>query len=145
MKTFAPRPTTRAWALPALLLMLGVVAFPQSATAQDIDLTGDWVFTVQSPNGTGERSVTFVQEGTELSGEIASAQAAGPLSGTIEGDKVTFVAVVQMDSGPFDITYTATIADGEMTGTVEFGSYGSGTFRGRRAEGSTERQKLKND
>jgi len=136
MKTSVTHAAPRAWALPLLLLALTVLAFPLGASAQDFDLTGDWVLTVESPNGTGQRSVTFVQEDNELSGDIASSQAAGPLSGTVDGDKVTFVAIVQMDSGPFEITYTGTFADDEITGTVEFGSYGSGTFRGRRAEGA---------
>lgn len=135
MRTLVARHALHAWALPVLLLTLGVLAVPQAATAQDIDLTGDWVFTVESPNGTGERSATFVQEGNELTGDIASSMAAGPLSGTVEGDKVVFVAIVQMDSGAFEITYEGTVADGEITGTVEFGSYGAGTFRARRAEG----------
>ena len=56
--------------------------------------------------------------------------------GTVNDDTVTFVAVVQMDSGPFEITYTATVTGDEMEGTVDFGSYGSGTFTGRRAKSS---------
>ena len=81
--------------------------------------------------------MTFLQEGAELTGDIASSRAAGPLTGTVEGNTVTFVAMVQMDSGPFEITYTGTIEGDEITGSVEFGSYGAGTFTGRRVEGST--------
>ena len=99
-------------------------------------LSGEWVLTVTSPNGTGERQVTFVQEGNTLSGEISSSRAAGKLSGTVDDDAVTFVAVVQMDGGPFEITYSATVTGDEMEGTVDFGSYGSGTFTGRRAKSS---------
>ena len=51
----------------------------------------------------------------------------------VEGDKVTFLAVVEMESGAFEIVYEATVADGEMKGTVDFGDYGTGTFTGRRA------------
>jgi len=137
MKTFITPHTLRIRALPVLLLTLGSLGFPHAAAAQDLVLTGDWVLTVESPNGTGERQVTFVQEGTELSGEIASSRAAGPLSGTIEGDQVTFVAMVMMDSGPFEITYTGTVTGDEMEGAVAFGSYGSGSFKGHRVEPST--------
>ena len=136
MKTFVTRQAPGVRALQALLVLLAVLAWPIAASAQDLLLTGDWVFTVESPNGTGERHVTFVQEGNELSGEIMSSMAAGPLSGTIDGNEVTFVAVVQMDSGSFEITYTGTVTGEEMVGTVEFGSYGAGTFRGRRAKDS---------
>ncbi len=137
MKTFVTRQILRVRALPALLLALGVLGSPSGATAQDVDLTGDWVFTVESPNGSGERQVTFVQDGNALSGEISSSRAAGALTGTIDGDQVTFVAMVMMDSGPFEITYTGTVTGDEMSGSVEFGSYGSGKFQGHRVEPST--------
>jgi hypothetical protein len=119
-------------------MAIGILGFPGGATAQDVDLTGDWVFTVDSPNGSGERQVTFVQEGNKLSGEIASSRAAGPLSGSIEGAEVAFVAMVMMESGPFEITYTGTVTGEGIEGKVEFGSYGSGTFKGRRVEPATE-------
>lgn len=128
-------PLTRGAGAPfALLLALAVLAHPMDATAQDLDLTGDWVLTVESPNGTGTRGVTLVQDGDDLTGEISSSRAAGELAGTVDGDVVTFVALLMMDSGPFEVTYSATIENGVMTGTVDFGSYGSGTFTGVRAE-----------
>jgi hypothetical protein len=134
MKTFVPHYIPNLRAIPALILALAVLGSPSGAFAQDVDLTGDWVFTVQSPNGSGERQVTFVQEGNKLSGEIASSRAAGPLSGSIEGAEVAFVAMVMMESGPFEITYTGTVTGDEIEGKVEFGSYGSGTFKGHRVK-----------
>jgi aspartate 1-decarboxylase len=136
MKTLKKPLARRACTLSALLFALGTLALPVEAIGQSLDLSGDWVLTVTSPNGTGERQVTFVQDGNTLSGEISSSRAAGKLSGTVDDDVVTFVAVVQMDSGPFEITYTATVTGDEMEGTVDFGSYGSGTFTGRRAKSS---------
>ena len=128
--------TRRACTLSALLLTLVTLGLPVEAPGQSLDVSGEWVLTVTSPNGTGERQLTLVQDGNTLSGEISSSRAAGKLSGTVDGDTVTFVAVVQMDSGPFEITYTATVTGDEMEGTVDFGSYGTGTFTGRRAKSS---------
>lgn len=119
-------------ALSALLLVLALVGLPAQAAAQEVDLTGEWVLTVSSPNGIGERKVLFVQEDNELTGEISSARAEGPLTGTIDGNEVTFVAIVEMESGPFEIFYTGTIDGDEIEGIVEFGSYGTGTFTGHR-------------
>lgn len=134
MKTLVKPLAPRARTLPALLLALGTLGLPVAATAQGLDLSGEWVLTVVSPNGTGERQVTFVQDGGALSGEISSSRAAGELTGTVDGDEVTFVAVVQMEGGAFDITYTATVTGDGMEGTVDFGSYGSGSFKGRRVK-----------
>jgi hypothetical protein len=121
--------------LPLLLLTtLLAVGAPTDASAQAVDLTGAWLLTVESPNGTGTREVTFVQDGESLSGQISSSQATGLLVGTVDGDDVTFVATVEMTSGSFDITYRATVTGDEMEGSVDFGSYGGGTFTGRRVE-----------
>ena len=106
----------------------------QPAAAQDLDLTGEWVFTVQSPNGSGIRQVTFFQDGDVLTGTIASSQAEGDLEGVLDGDQATFTVVITMDSGVFAITYDATVTGDEMEGTVDFGDYGQGTFTGQRAD-----------
>lgn len=120
--------------------MVAGLAWAAPAAAQDpeppaADLTGAWVLTVESPNGTGTRDVEFAQDGNALTGTIASTMAVGDLTGTVEGTRVRFTAVVAMDTGDFEIVYRATIADGALVdGTVDFGTYGSGTFTGRRKE-----------
>lgn len=123
-----------------LVAVVAALAAASPSTAQDpeapaADLTGEWVLTVESPNGTGTRDVAFAQDGNALTGTIASTMAVGDLTGTVEGDRVRFTAVVAMDTGDFEIVYQATIADGALVdGTVDFGTYGSGTFTGRRKE-----------
>lgn len=113
----------------------GIAAQEGASTAPAFDLTGEWTLNVMSPNGAGTRDLTLVQEGATLTGEISSSMAAGIVRGTIEGDVVSFVAEILMDSGVFAVTYRATWADGELVeGTVEFGDYGSGTFTGHRKE-----------
>ena len=131
--------THRSGRLMALLFVVaffaaGDVAAQGDPDAKpDFDLTGAWTLSVMSPNGAGTRAVTFVQDGNVITGEIASSMAAGPLTGTIEGNVVRFVAEVFMQSGSFEVTYSATWVDGELKdGTVDFGSYGSGTFTGKR-------------
>lgn len=106
----------------------------QTGAAQELDLSGEWVFTVQSPNGTGTREVTFDQEGDNLSGTIASSQAAGEFTGVVEGDQITFTVILTMESGLFPVTYDATVTGDEMEGTIDFGDYGQGTFTGRRSK-----------
>lgn len=125
---------------PLLFAVAAGFALAAPAIAQDpeppaADLTGEWVLTVESPNGTGTREVEFEQDGNELGGTIASTMASGELTGTVDGTSVRFTAVVAMDTGDFEIVYRATIADGALVdGTVDFGTYGSGTFTGRRKD-----------
>jgi len=121
----------------AVLLPLALFAAPGDGAAQDFDLTGDWVLTVSSPNGSGTRSLTLVQKDGELTGSISSSMATGDLTGSVEGNTVTFVAAIFMDSGAFEIVYNATYQDGTLVdGVVDFGDYGGGTFTGaRKTEG----------
>lgn len=111
--------------------------FATSLAAQQSSLTGEWVFTVESPNGTGTRQVTLVQEGDSLSGTIASSRAAGDITGWIEGDNVTIRTELMMETGAFTVFYTATRSGETLTGDVDFGDYGVGTFTGRRVEGGS--------
>jgi hypothetical protein len=122
----------RLGAASALLLALTVLP-AKAAFAQDVDVTGEWILTVESPNGTGSREVTFKQKGAVLTGFISSSMAAGELTGTVEGNVITFVAMVAMDSGAFDVFYSATLEDGILKmGSVDFGEYGAGSFTGVR-------------
>lgn len=115
-------------------LLVPAPALAQAEPAPALDLSGAWVFTVQSPNGTGTRQVTLTQEGDSISGTISSSRASGEFTGVLEGGRLTFTVVLAMDSGPFPVIYDATIVGDEMEGTVDYGDYGLGTFTGRRVD-----------
>lgn len=120
----------------ASLASLGLLWVPSQVQAQEMSLTGDWEFTVESPNGTGSRQVALVQEGDSLSGSITSSRASGPITGWVKDGTVTILAELTMDSGPFTVVYEATLSDGTLTGIVDFGDYGAGTFTGQRVQGT---------
>ncbi|HJK96965.1 MAG TPA: hypothetical protein RMF84_07070, partial [Polyangiaceae bacterium LLY-WYZ-14_1] len=104
-----------------------------AAAAPAADLSGEWVLAVELSNGSGTRQVTFEQEGNRLTGTISSSMATGPLEGTVEGNRVYFVATVSMSTADFEIVYEATLRDGRLVnGVVDIGDYGSGTFTGER-------------
>ncbi len=127
-------------ALLPLALFLGIlVLLPLLAGsglhAQELSLTGEWEFTVESPNGTGTRQVNLIQRGDSLSGTITSSRASGPISGWIKADTVTILAELAMESGPFTVVYEGTVRGDTMMGIVDLGNYGAGTFTGRRLGG----------
>jgi hypothetical protein len=106
----------------------------QEPAAQAVDLTGEWELVVQSPNGTGTRTLTLVQTGDSLRGTVSSSRASGELEGVIEGDTIAFTALLMMESGLFPVTYRGTFTEDEMAGTIDFGDYGAGRFSGRRSK-----------
>ena len=123
----------RAATLITAVAAVTIVGSPTGLAAQDaVDVSGAWTLAVESPNGAGTRDVVFAQDGAALTGNISSTRASGPFTGTVTGNEITFVATVQMDSGPFIITYAATVSGDSMEGIIDFGSYGGGTFTGQR-------------
>ncbi len=122
------------WGRFALLTLAFLALGAPELSAQTPDLSGEWVFTVQSPNGTGTRRATLIQEGDSITGTISSDRATGDLIGAVEGDVATLNALLMMASGPFEVVYEAEFTETTMTGTVDFGSYGFGTFTGVKAD-----------
>ena len=124
---------SRAAILIAAVAAVTSTVSPNGLAAQEtVDISGAWTLAVESPNGSGTRDVVFVQDGTTLTGSISSTRASGLFTGTVKENEITFVATVQMNSGPFIITYVATVSGDSMGGIVDFGSYGGGTFTGQR-------------
>lgn len=147
MRFAAPRLRTASlgWGRLALLALVALALGAPGVSAQAPDLSGEWIFTVQSPNGTGTRRATLIQEGDSITGTISSDRATGDVIGAVEDGVVTLNALLMMASGPFEVVYEAEVTDDTMTGTVDFGSYGSGTFTGRKADGPSDHEASDSD
>ena len=117
------------------LLVAVLLAAPVASrilAADGESLTGRWHFDVVSPNGKGTRDLSLVDEQGVLTGTIASSTASGPISGKYEGDQIEFTALLSFGGDEFPVVYRATVDGDSMSGTIDFGDYGSGTFTGER-------------
>ena len=104
---------------------------PASATSASdkTDISGAWVFQVETSAGSGSPTFNFKQEGEKLTGDYKGAFGEAPLTGTVKGGKIDFEIKGQQGT----LTYTGTIEkDGTMKGTVQLGEVGSGTWTGKR-------------
>ncbi len=102
---------------------------PASTPSPGPDISGAWVFQVETSAGSGSPTFTFKQEGEKLTGDYKGAFGEAPLTGTVKGGKVDFEIKGQQGT----LTYTGTIEkDGTMKGTVQLGDVGSGTWTGKR-------------
>jgi hypothetical protein len=103
---------------------------PASSAA---NITGAWVFQVETPQGTGSPTFTFKQEGETLTGQYKGAFGEAPLTGTVKGDKVEFSLKVEAQGQSLSLKYTGTIEkDGTMKGTAELGEIGTATWTAKR-------------
>ena len=126
---------SRAWiatALIATVALLQPTSLP-AQTAAPVDVSGKWAFTVTTDAGTGTPTVTLKQQGDSLTGHYSS-QLLGEreLKGSVKGNKVTFAFATEAQGTTFTVTYTGTIDGSAMTGTVDLGGVGSGTFTAKR-------------
>lgn len=96
------------------------------------DLTGTWTLTVETPAGTRQSTVDFKQDGQNLKGTVHSRMGDAPLTGTVNGDQVSFSVTRERDGQQLKIDYSAKVDDAKMTGTVKFGDNGDIPFTAAR-------------
>lgn len=111
------------------LFLLSLVAIP---TAQGVNITGTWIFDVQTGGGSGQPTVTFKQDGEKLTGHYSS-QTLGEadLTGTVKGNAVQFSFNANAQGQQIDVTYTGTVDGSSMKGSVSMaGGQLTGSFTG---------------
>lgn len=113
-------------ALCVVLLLVGAIAFAQDK----INVTGTWVFQVETSAGSGSPTMTFKQEGEQLTGKYSGQLGEADLKGTVKGNQIQF----SFDPGVGVVIYTGTIENGTMKGKVELGDQATGTWTAKRKE-----------
>ena len=97
----------RAALLVAIYSLAAVLA---SAGRAKNDITGTWVFEVQTDAGTGTPTVTFKQEGEKLTGHYSSATLGeADLTGTVKGTESTSRSPPTSRATRLPVTYKGTI------------------------------------
>src|SRR5437762_14079430 len=106
--------------------LLACAAFPCIGFAAD--LTGTWKSEFDSQIGRQKYTYTLKQEGDKLTGkansEVNGEKRESQLSqGKVQGDKVSFVEMLQFTGNDIQITYNGTIVSNEMKLTREVGTF----------------------
>jgi hypothetical protein len=120
----------------ALTVVLGfaVTTFAQEKPQEKpketpaVNVSGAWDMAVETPQGTMPLTATFKQEGEKLTGAQSSQMGETALEGSVRGTDIAFVVVINMQGQDMTITYAGKIDGDTMSGTIEFGGYGSSTW-----------------
>jgi hypothetical protein len=97
-------------------------------------IDGTYNLTMQTPMGNREVKLELQSSGNGLSGSFTSPQGTVPLTGTADGDTVTFALTFTGAMGPMDLKFEGKLeGDDKIAGTVQFGAFGSGPFTATRA------------
>jgi hypothetical protein len=119
--------------LAGITALLVVIATPITAAAADnAKVAGDWSLTVETPNGTGSPTVTFKQDGGNLTGTYKGRSGESELKGTVTGNDIKWSVTIHPQGQDLVIEYSGTVDGDTMKGKVTFGSMGEGTFTGKR-------------
>lgn len=115
----------------SLATLMAVAARAGQAAA---NVTGKWMFTVETAAGAGMPTVTLKQDGEKLTGHYSSMTLGeADLTGTVMGTAIAFAFGADVQGTHLDVTYSGTI-DGKdsMKGKVSLGALGDGTFTAKR-------------
>ena len=110
-----------------------VVTATLALQAQKVDVTGDWVFTVETGAGSGSPAVTLKQDGEKLTGTYSGQLGNAPLTGTVKGTAIRFSFNGEIQGQAFDVNYEGTVDGATMKGSMSgAGGQLSGTFTARK-------------
>jgi hypothetical protein len=115
-----------------ILFTLLLIAFVVPAMAQDAKVDGAWTLTLETPQGTSNPTLTLKQAEQKLTGTYAGRMGETPIEGTIKGTALTFVVKINAQGQEIVLTFSGTVEQDSMKGTVDFGGMGSANWTGVR-------------
>lgn len=98
----------------------------------DVDVTGDWLLTMTTPQGERTSDVTFVQDGEKLTVTVKSQRGESTGEGTVKGNAIEWTITRSTPRGEMTITYNGTVEGDTMSGEVQMGGFGSAEWKATR-------------
>ena len=95
---------------------------------------GTYNIDIESPMGKQSAKLTLKADGGSLSGSVAGPQGEQAFEGgTVSGDNVEWSVQISGPMGQMKLDFKGTVSGDEMSGQVQLGSFGSASFKGKRA------------
>jgi hypothetical protein len=82
--------------------------------------------------GTSNPTLTLQQAEQKLTGTYAGRMGEIPIEGSIKGSAITFSAKINAQGQEFVLTFSGTVDQDSMKGTVDFGGMGTANWTGAR-------------
>jgi hypothetical protein len=120
--------------IPSILAAFALLVAPSLAAAE-AGVSGKWKMTSKSPRGERVQEIALEQKGETLVVTSKDREGNGVRSeGTVKGADVTWTTKRTGSMGEMLIVYKGKVDGKAMSGTVEFGSMGSGEWKAERVE-----------
>jgi hypothetical protein len=98
-------------------LLLGQDA--QSNQSQSTNIGGAWQLSMQGRDGAQQASMQLQQDGSKLSGTFQGPRGSSPLTGSVDGNNISFNVQMQGRRGAMTLAFTGTIDGNKMSGTIQ--------------------------
>src|SRR3954464_12627015 len=120
-------------AFASALAAIAIATAALGAQASKVDVTGKWMFNVETAAGAGTPTITLKQDGEKLTGHYSGQLGEADLTGTIKGADLTFKFSVDAQGNALECTYKGT-AEGKdsMKGTLNIAGLADGTFTAKK-------------
>lgn len=128
----------RVLTLASLAVLLAACSFTPSepevaAPPKALDLSGNWVLTVESQFGAERFDMTLQQTGNQIAGTLSGKPGSAPYTGTIDGAAVTFNFTIGARGMQLKIDQAGTVeGDSLMKGKSRIGEFAEGTFTAKK-------------
>lgn len=112
----------------AAILAIAALLVSARLDAQSTNVTGEWLFNVQTDQGGGTPTITFKQDGEKLTGKYVGQLGNADLTGTVKGNAIHFTFTIDAQGQPAPVTYDGTVEKNAMKGKLDIGGMINGTF-----------------
>ncbi len=121
----------RTAAIAAVAMMMTMPS--ANAQAAKVNVTGKWLFNVETGAGSGTPTMTFTQDGEKLTGKYNGQFGDADLTDTVKGQDIAFSFNVDAQGTALTFKYTGTIENKDaLKGKVDIAGLGEGTFTAKR-------------
>src|SRR5262245_53637840 len=122
---------TFCWITVVAVIVTGSIVC--AAQAAKVDVTGKWLFTVETTAGGGTPTITLKQDGDKLTGHYSGQLGEADLTGSVTASDLVFRFPVDVQGAKLQCTYAGTIESKDsIKGTVDIGGLAGGTFTAKR-------------
>lgn len=108
-----------AVSLAALFAVLAAVP-AQAQEEEAVDVSGVWEISAETPRGTMTRTITFEQDGDNLTGTMETQMGSIAIeNGSVDGNKITFTFVMTRGDRSMQVVYKGTVDGDTAKGTMQ--------------------------
>jgi hypothetical protein len=127
------RTISRRLAVLAGIAVLCGASLVSAGQAAKMDVTGKWVFAVETSAGSGTPTMTLKQDGEKLTGHYSGQLGETDVAGTVKGSDIKITFTIDAQGTTINFVYTGTVESKDaMKGKVDLGGLGDGTFTAKR-------------